>query len=98
MSENEVRALRMRIAELEQLRDEMYAQLGGGCDPRESPDHPGHILLQLGWAYCPEEDEPDYYGCFWRDPEAPRGKVEIMPLSMALDIALNRLYQSKKKT
>lgn len=94
--ENENRRLRLRVQELERLRDEMYAQLGGLDDPRTNPGHPGHILTRLGWVYSPDDEgEPDYYGCFWVDPDAPRGKMEVVSLCEALGRALKRLFPSR---
>lgn len=91
--------LRNRVHQLEQLVNDMYAQLGGDGDPRNDEDHPGHILTLLGWTFYPNEpgEEPDYLGCHWRDPEAPRGKLEILPMNLALSIALKRLYLSKTR-
>lgn len=82
-------------SEILRFKKETYAQLGCFGDPRTDEDHPGRILITLGWIYCPDEpgEEPDHLGCYWRDPEAPRGKHEVMPLNMALSIALNRLHQ-----
>jgi len=79
-------------------------QLRGGhrhIDPRTEVNHPGHVLVQLGWTFVPEDpDEPDRPlwdqldedGCYWRDPEERgTGKTSIMPLTMALGIACRRL-------
>jgi hypothetical protein len=52
----------------------------GTTDPREDADHPGHMLIALGWTYY----GPDDYGCEW---SAPNGD-ERMSLPQALAAAL----------
>jgi hypothetical protein len=97
--QQELTAAKRGLRQAHRLRDEMYAQLGGTGDPLEDEGHPGHMLIQLGWKYSPDDpdDEPDYLGCCWTDPQAPRGRLVMMPVNMALSIALQRLLSRKTR-
>lgn len=95
---NRIRALEAVKAELLQRNRILSTQLRGGnrdCDPRTDVDHPGHVLIELGWKYIPDEpDDPDdEIGAYWHDPDELRrtGKHSVMPLTMALGIACRRL-------
>lgn len=80
-------------AALDLIADELAAMRGasethplliqlrcGTTDPREDAEHPGHMLIALGWTY----HGPDDYGCEW---SAPNGD-ERMSLPQALAVAL----------
>jgi hypothetical protein len=58
---------------------------GGDDDPRTQPEHPGHILIMLGWQYIPGDE----FGCNWQDPT--NGVETYMTLAEALGIACRRL-------
>jgi len=65
------------------------------------PDHPGHVLIRLGWTFCPEEpNEPDdEIGAYWTDPEEKgTGTRTMRPLPAALAIACRRLLDKVCKT
>jgi hypothetical protein len=92
-----IQKLKAQIAELTERNLILSNQLRGGTrdvDPRTCEDHPGHVLIELGWAYCPDEEgEPDdEIGAYWHDPtERGTGKYSVMPLTTALAIACRRL-------
>ena len=103
---NRIRSLEAAKAELLQRNRILSNQLRGGdrdCDPRTDVDHPGHVLIELGWEYLPDEpDEPDdEIGAYWYDPiglrETGKHGVMIMPLPMALGIACRRLAGLRTK-
>jgi len=101
---NRIRELEARVAELEERNRVLSIQLRGGerdSDPRTNVDHPGHVLIELGWKYIPDEDgEPDdEIGVYWHDPQELRetGTHSVMPLPMALGIACRRLAGLRTK-
>lgn len=72
-----------------------------GVDPRTEPEHPGHVLIRLGWTFCPEEpDDPDdEIGAYWMDPEEKgTGTHTMRSLPAALSIACRRLLDKACKT
>jgi len=93
-----------RLNDLGQHCQVLLTQLRGGhrqSNPRTDENHPGYVLIRLGWTFVGEDpDEPERPiwdqleedGCYWRDPEERgTGKTSIMPLTMALGIACRRL-------
>jgi hypothetical protein len=81
------------IGELENQVRELRNQLNGTTNPRTDESNPGHILILLGWKYTGDIEPEDPYGCNWEDPEAPTGRRSLMPITMALSIALRRLFE-----
>lgn len=72
------------------MLDRIRREVGGGpTDPWSDPDHPGHVLILLGWRH-----EPDESGLCWRDPqENPEGKPTYRALPDALGVACRRLLE-----
>lgn len=94
----QLREQRDRIGVLARQCEVLSDQLRGGgrdVDPRTDEGHAGHVLIELGWKYIPDEDgDPDdEIGVYWHDPQELRetGAHSVMPLTMALNIALRRL-------
>lgn len=54
----------------------------GKTDPRSDPNHPGSLLIGLGWNYEPG----DMLGCEWVEP----GRTDKVPISMALGLELRK--------
>jgi hypothetical protein len=102
--QDELRQSQDRVHELEHRCKILSDQLRGGfrdVDPRTNADHPGHVLIRLGWTFCPEEpDEPDdEIGAYWTDPEEKgTGTHTVRSLPAALAIACRRLLDKACKT
>lgn len=107
----EVAALRARLKEVQDTADRLKRdreilanQLRGGyrdVDPRTEPEHPGHVLIRLGWTFHPEDpEEPDdQIGVYWMDPEEKgTGTRTMRSLPAALSIACRRLLDKACKT
>jgi hypothetical protein len=102
--EAQVTRLREHTQGLMERSRTLSTQLRGGdrdCDPRTDVDHPGHVLIELGWKYVPDEaDDPDdEIGAYWHDPDELRrtGRHSVMPITMALAIACRRLAGLRTK-
>lgn len=93
-----VRDLKARVKELEERlflmstsADRMRRAVnGGGTDPWSDPQHPGHILILLGW-----EHHADVDGLNWKDPQKENGKTLHRTLPEALGLACRRLMDRR---
>lgn len=102
---DQLRASKAKVKDLEELLYEARSNAlilriqanGGTSNPRDDFEHPGHILILLGWKYSPSsiEDEGDPFACNWRDPEN-KGPAGYMSLVAALGIACRYLLDRRK--
>ena len=80
--------LEHKLASLREENEALALQAkAGNSDPVTDPQHPGNLLLQLGWRYSPG----DPYACEWVDPQLDRGSRSAHALPSALGIALRRI-------
>lgn len=99
MLENHAKKILEERDGLVRQQRETLAQLNGGdTDPRTCSEHPGHILVKLGWEFVvdlehpPDVGEAYHLGLHWMDPEEKgTGTQSLMCLSMALGIVYRRL-------
>ena len=80
---------------------DLWTQLvGGATNPVSCKEHPGHILLSLGWEYdgpenpgtCFNLEVAEESGCYWLDPEGRgTGEMKWYTLPGALSLALRRV-------
>jgi hypothetical protein len=79
----------------DQLREAVCQLQGGDQDPKTCPDHPGHVLLMLGWEYIPDDPDEDVTntnGCNWYDPQERHNGIRVHRcLTSALGVACRRL-------
>lgn len=73
---------------LEQDVEQLFAQLRCGVtDPATDPDHPGYMLLHLGWTLHEPDDQ---YGNEW----SPPGATDRFSLPTALGMALRAALEA----
>ena len=81
--------LRSQLYKAHVLNDVLHRRVNGGLgDPRTNLNHPGHLLVQLGWEYDPSDET----GLNWKDPQTTEsGRPLFWTLPEALAIACQRL-------